>query len=81
LIAELSAGLIRSALDVYQTEPLPLDNPLRNLPNVMLTPHVAGATVQSYRSLMRCVVEDIINAVEGKRTTYEIDPARWEILA
>ena len=81
LIAELASGRIRAALDVFDTEPLPLDSPFRNFPNLLLTPHVAGATVQSYRSLMRCVVEDIINAIEGKPTRYEIDPKRWDILA
>jgi len=81
LVAELVSGRIRAALDVFNVEPLPLDHPLRKLPNVLLTPHVAGATVQSYQALMRCVVEDIINAIEGRPTRYEIDPARWEILA
>ena len=81
LIDELSSGRIRAALDVYDTEPLPLDSPLRKLPNVLLTPHIAGATVQSHQALMRCIVEDIINAIEGKPTRYEIDPARWDILA
>ena len=81
LIDELSSGRISAALDVYDTEPLPEDNPLRRLPNVLLTPHIAGATAQSYTSLMRCVVENIINAIEGRPVKYEVDPARWEILA
>ena len=81
LINELSTGRIRAALDVYDTEPLPLDSPLRSMPNVLLTPHVAGATQQGHNSLMRCVVENIINASEGKPTRYEIDPKRWDLLA
>ena len=81
LTDELSSGRISAALDVYDTEPLPADNPLRKLTNVLLTPHIAGATAQSYTSLMRCVVENIINAIEGKPVKYEVDPSRWEILA
>jgi len=81
LIAELASGRIRAALDVFETEPLPLNSPFRRMPNVLLTPHVAGATIQSYQALMRCVVENIINAIEGRPTRYEIDPKRWDILA
>ena len=81
LIDELASGRIRAALDVYETEPLPPTNPLRKLPNVFLTPHIAGATVQGHLSLMRCVVEDIINAAEGRPTYCEVNPKRWDILA
>ena len=81
LIAELSSGRINAALDVYATEPLPAESPLLKMPNILLTPHIAGATWQCYQSLMRCVVENIINAIEGRPTQYEVDPARWDILA
>src|SRR5262249_38303951 len=40
LVAEARAGRIRVLLDVTDPEPLPLDHPLRALPNVQLTPHV-----------------------------------------
>jgi len=35
-------GIGVACLDVFETEPLPADSPLRSLPNVLLTPHVAG---------------------------------------
>jgi phosphoglycerate dehydrogenase-like enzyme len=42
LLEELRAGRIRAALDVTDPEPLPPDHPLWGLPNVLVTPHMAG---------------------------------------
>lgn len=42
LVEELRAGRIRAALDVTDPEPLPPDHPLWELPNVLITPHMAG---------------------------------------
>jgi phosphoglycerate dehydrogenase-like enzyme len=41
-------GRIRIGLDVYTTEPLPADSGFRALPNVNLTPHTAGPTIDRY---------------------------------
>ncbi|WP_406067025.1 2-hydroxyacid dehydrogenase [Micromonospora sp. NBC_01638] len=43
LVAELGTGRISAALDVTYPEPLPADSPLWAMPNVLLTPHVAGS--------------------------------------
>ena len=55
LVAALRDGSIAgAALDVFAEEPLPAGSPLRQLDNVILTPHVAGATVETrVRMLMR----------------------------
>ncbi|HEX5823577.1 MAG TPA: NAD(P)-dependent oxidoreductase [Candidatus Limnocylindrales bacterium] len=42
LVEELRAGRIRAALDVTDPEPLPPEHPLWGLPNVLITPHMAG---------------------------------------
>ena len=45
LLAELTSGRLRAALDVVDPEPLPSDHPLWNAPNLLLTPHVAGSVL------------------------------------
>jgi phosphoglycerate dehydrogenase-like enzyme len=45
LVAELTAGRLRAALDVTDPEPLPAGHPLWGLPGVLLTPHVGTATL------------------------------------
>jgi phosphoglycerate dehydrogenase-like enzyme len=42
LISALHSGKVRAVLDVTDPEPLPADHPLRNAPNVLISPHVAG---------------------------------------
>jgi phosphoglycerate dehydrogenase-like enzyme len=42
LLAELATGRLRAVLDVVDPEPLPADHPLWALPNVLISPHVAG---------------------------------------
>lgn len=48
-----------AALDTYSQEPLPVDDPLRKLDNVVLTPHLGYVTVQNYRRYYTEMVEDI----------------------
>lgn len=49
LVAALRAGRIRSAaLDVFDVEPLPPDSPLRQVPNLLLTPHIGYVTRETY---------------------------------
>jgi phosphoglycerate dehydrogenase-like enzyme len=43
LVTELATGRIGAALDVTEPEPLPAENPLWDMPNVLLTPHVGGS--------------------------------------
>ncbi|GAA5085263.1 D-3-phosphoglycerate dehydrogenase [Thermocatellispora tengchongensis] len=67
LVAALERGhLGGAALDVFATEPLPPDDPLRSLPHVLLSPHVAGSTPQSTTRLVARVLDNVRAAVEGR---------------
>jgi phosphoglycerate dehydrogenase-like enzyme len=61
LIEALEHGWIGgAALDVYDTEPLPVDHPLRYLPRTVLTPHIGYVSVESYRGYYEHAVDDIV---------------------
>ena len=67
LVACLAGRRIGGAgLDVFNTEPLPADHPLRYLPNTVLTPHIGYVTVDSYRAHFAHVVDDILAFVERR---------------
>jgi D-3-phosphoglycerate dehydrogenase len=65
LILALQHGTIAGAgLDVYASEPLPANNPLLQLDNVVVTPHMAAHTEEALLR-MAMVVEDVIAVLEG----------------
>ena len=60
LLKALAEGWIAGAgLDVYETEPLPADDPFRRLPNVLALPHIGYVTQANYRTFFTQAVEDI----------------------
>lgn len=81
LVDELIAGRLRAGLDVYDTEPLPLDSPLYGLPNVLLTPHQAGASVQSRYLQGRIAVDEITRYLAGEPLQHEVTAEAYDRLA
>jgi phosphoglycerate dehydrogenase-like enzyme len=70
----LAAGRIGGAvLDVFGEEPLPPSSPFWRLPNVVITPHVSGA---SSRELGLLVTENLRRFVAGQPLLNRVDPAR-----
>ncbi|GAA2879738.1 hydroxyacid dehydrogenase [Streptosporangium fragile] len=65
LLAELRAGRLDAAIDVFDEEPLPADHPFRSLPNVLLTPHQAAGTAQGRRRQGEVVVAEIARLAAG----------------
>lgn len=54
-----------AALDVCDPEPIPLDSPLRSLPNVILAPHIASASVKAVHTLRKTAARIAASALRG----------------
>jgi phosphoglycerate dehydrogenase-like enzyme len=75
LVAALREGTIaRAALDVFAVEPLPADNPLRTLPNVVLTPHMIGHTWEAHHSLEVATRDNLDRVLAGREPRYVVNP-------
>lgn len=67
-----------AALDVYPVEPIPANSPFRTLNNVVLSPHLAGASRDIPVHHSRMVVDDIFRFLDGNQPVRLANPAVWE---
>jgi phosphoglycerate dehydrogenase-like enzyme len=65
LIARLRYGDVIACLDVFDPEPLALDSPIADLPNVFLSPHIAGVTEESRRRFFTLMVDECLRHFDG----------------
>lgn len=78
LIAALQSGhLAGAALDTYAVEPLAADSPLRHMPNVVLSPHVAGQTKEAMVRVGLMTAQAILDELAGKRPQFVVNPEAY----
>jgi D-3-phosphoglycerate dehydrogenase len=78
LAEALAAKKIAGAgLDVWEEEPPPHDHKLMAFDNVLISPHTAGATVESRENMARIAAEQVLDILDGKRPPRLINPEVW----
>lgn len=81
VVAEARSGRLRFGLDVFDLEPLPADHPLRGLPNVLLTPHVAGATRDARRAQGAFAVAEVARFLAGEALLSRVSVEDYDRIA
>ena len=66
LVSETASGRLFAALDVVDPEPLPADHRLWSVPNVLLTPHVAGGSATFYPRAEQLIAEQLRRFADGR---------------
>ena len=66
-----------AAFDVFETHPVTPDHPLLELDNVLLTPHIGGATDETIERHSKMMADDILRFVEGRRPVNLVVPELW----
>ncbi len=75
LVAALRGGEIFAAgLDVTDPEPLPADHPLVSLPNCIVVPHIASATVTTRDAMAELAANNLIDVLNGKMPEVIVNP-------
>lgn len=81
LIEELKTGRISACLDVTDPEPPSEENELRRLPNVRLTPHIAGSVNNGKKRIGDLIVSELESYLADGTLNYEIKPQKLATLA
>jgi len=69
-----SGRLGGAGLDVVVDEPLKPEHPLAGVPNVILTPHMAGVTEEGMMRMALTAAEDVLRVLQGERPKYPVNP-------
>jgi glyoxylate reductase len=66
--------LAGAGLDVFDPEPIPKDHPLLGLPNVIITPHIASASLNTRRMMAKMTIENTLAGLRGEKLPYCVNP-------
>jgi phosphoglycerate dehydrogenase-like enzyme len=75
LVKRLERGDIVAGLDVFDPEPFPLDSPVADMPNVFLSPHIAGVTEESRRRFFSLMVDECLRHFDGLEPLAALTPS------
>lgn len=81
LTAELTKGRLWVCLDVTYPEPAAADHPFRSLPNVILTPHIAGAVNNGKRRIAAYVIDELERFQQGLPMHGEVNLGNLHVMA
>ena len=70
--------ILGAGLDVFSIEVPPVDHPLLQCPNAVLSPHTAGSTVEALDRTAEMVCSGVIQVLEGQRPEHLVNPEVWE---
>jgi glyoxylate reductase len=68
-----------AALDVFEQEPTPLDNPLLKLDNVVVAPHISSASYETRSKMAEMVAENLVAFFKGKKPPNLVNPEVMKI--
>ena len=74
LIERLKKGDMIAGLDVFEPEPFPPDSEILGLPNVFLSPHIAGVMASSYTMIFTLMVDELERFFRGDETQFDLTP-------
>ena len=66
MLTALRAGKIVAAVDVYDKEPLPVDHPLRGIPNTVLMPHMGYGVKETWDGFYPQMIQNALGFMDGK---------------
>jgi D-3-phosphoglycerate dehydrogenase len=76
LVEALTSGrLAGAALDVFEGQPLPAASPLMSCPNLIMTPHIGGATAETIDRHSKIMTSEIERLLDGKPLRFAVNPA------
>jgi phosphoglycerate dehydrogenase-like enzyme len=68
-----SGAITAAALDVTDPEPLPPDHKLLSLPNVIVAPHIASATVATRTRMCQMAVQNLLAGLQGEKLPFPVN--------